>query len=421
MKRVICLVLGALMLLSAAGCGAGPSEAKPAGKGVEDLMAQITARDVGYNEDHLEAGEKLSDFAVRLLQAANEAGENTLISPLSVLYALAMTANGAREETLAQMEAVLGMEIGDLNGYLCGLRKSLEGSEDGVLSMANSIWFRDAARFTPEQDFLQCNADYYGAELYRAPFDDSTLKAINSWVKDRTHGMIPEILDRIPDEAVMYLVNALAFEGEWPQPYEEYQVRDGIFTLADGTQRDAEFMYAQDGIVLRDEHAKGFMKYYKGGRFVFAALLPDEDVSVEDYVASLTGERLHSILDHPDPRPVLTAIPKFETEYDTELSGVLKAMGMTDAFDGDLADFTALGRSEEGNIYIGRVLHKTFLSMGEKGTRAGAATAVEAVAECDIESFEPEQIYLDRPFVYMLVDLRTGGPFFIGTMMDVAA
>ena len=425
MKRVICLMLSALMLLSAAGCGAAPSKAKPVGRGVEDLMAQITARTVTESEDLTAHGAALTDFAVRLLQAAGREGENVLVSPLSVLYALAMTANGARGETLAQMEAALGMDRDTLNRYCSALRQSLTEQEDGRLDAANSIWFTEASRFTPEQDFLQRNADYYGADIYRAPFDDSTLQDINGWVKEKTHGMIPQILDRIPQSAIMYLVNALAFEAEWPEPYEKGQIWEGTFTLADGTERTVEFMHGEEHTFLRDQHAKGFVKYYKGGRYAFAALVPDEGVSLEEYAASLTGERLHELLAaallSSLPRTVMTAIPKFETDYDTELSEALRAMGMTDAFEAARADFADLGHSEAGNIYIGRVLHKTFLSMAEQGTRAGAATVVEMRDECAYIGEEPETVNLDRPFVYMLLDLETLAPFFIGSMLDPAA
>ena len=428
MKRVLCMILSALLILSLAGCGAGSAGTgntvvSPGGK-TEDLMAQITARQVAVPDD-VDGGEALTDFAVRLFRAANETDRNTLISPLSVVYALAMTANGARGETLAQMKDALGMDVGgDWNETLNALRQSLNRQEGSRLDMANSIWFTQNSRFTPEQDFLQCNADYFGAELYRAPFDDSTLQAINNWVKEKTHDMIPEILDRIPEEADMYLVNALAFEAEWAEPYDEYAVLEGNFTLSDGTVKDVDFLWSSEGAFLPDGNARGFIKYYKGGRYAFAALLPDEGVRLEDYVASLTGERLYQLLSQPKLVSVTAAVPKFEAEYATELAVALQTLGMKDAFDRDLADFSALGHSENGNLYIGRVLHKTFISVGEKGTRAGAATVVEMPEATSAEPEpvpEPERVILDRPFVYMLVDLETGAPFFIGTMLDPAA
>jgi serpin B len=135
-------------------------------------------------------------------------------------------------------------------------------------------------------------------------------------------------------------------------------------------------------------------------------------------VASLDGASLHALLAKPQYTTVNTSIPKFETACDFEMSEILKSMGMTDAFDANAADFSGLGSYADGNIYIGRVLHKTFLSLGEQGTRAGAATVVEMVGESAAPQ-EPKRVCLDRPFVYMLVDLENKIPFFLGTAMSV--
>ena len=360
-----------------------------------------------------------TDFALRLFRASNEKGKNTLISPLSVLCALSMTANGAKGETREQMEATLGMSAEELNLYLYSYMNSLPTGEKYKLSLANSIWFRDDERFTVNEDFLQINADYYGAGAYKAPFDKSTKKDINNWVKENTDGMIPEVLDEIPPEAVMYLVNALAFEAEWSDIYEKKQVRDGTFTKEDGTKQSAEFMYSEEHRYLEDEKATGFMKYYRGNKYAFVALLPNEGVTVSEYLNSIDGEALNALLSAPKGISVQAAIPKFETEYSTEMSEILKSMGMSLAFDEDNADFSGLGRSSAGNIYISRVIHKTFISVAEKGTKAGATTVIEMADKSDSGPDEIKRVYLDRPFVYMLVDCENNIPFFIGTMMDI--
>ena len=385
----------------------------------KDLMAGITPNQVNALDDLSSQNADVTDFAIRLFKASEENGKNTLISPLSVLCALAMTANGAEEETLAQMEEVLGMTTEELNLYLYSYMQNLPQGEKYKLSLANSIWFTEDERFTVNQDFLQTNADYYGADIYKAPFNDQTCKDINNWVKQNTDEMIPEILDEISADAIMYLVNALAFEAEWSEIYEKQQVRDGKFTKEDGTKQDVELMYGVEGTYLEDENATGFKKYYKGGKYAFVAMLPNEGVSVSDYVASLNGESLNTLLNNTQHTTVHTAIPKFETEYNVEMSTILKDMGMTKAFDIYNADFEGLGTSTAGNIFINRVLHKTFISVGEKGTKAGAATVVEMADGAAAEPQEPKEVYLDRPFVYMLIDCENNIPFFIGTMMDV--
>ncbi len=385
----------------------------------KDLMEGITPNNVNTLDDLSSQNADVTDFAIRLFKVSEESGKNTLISPLSVLCALAMTANGAEEETLQQIETVLGITTEDLNLYLYSYMKNLPQGDKYKLSLANSIWFTEDERFTVNQDFLQANADYYGADIYKAPFNEQTKKDINNWVKQNTDEMIPEILDRVPVDAIMYLVNALAFEAEWSAIYEKNQVREGVFTKEDNTKQNVDFMYGSEGTYLEDENAAGFMKYYKGGKYAFVAMLPDEGVSVSDYIASLTGESVNALLTNPQHTTVYTAIPKFETEYSVEMSEILKNMGMPKAFDPNNAEFEGLGTSNAGNIFISRVLHKTFISVGEKGTKAGAATVVEMDDGAAAEPQEPKEVYLDRPFVYMLIDCENNIPFFIGTMMDV--
>ena len=385
----------------------------------KDLMEGITPNNVTAMDDLSSQNADVTDFAIRLFKASEESGKNTLISPLSVLCALAMTANGAEEETLQQMEEVLGMTTEDLNLYLYSYMKNLPQGDKYKLSLANSIWFTEDELFTVNQDFLQTNADYYGADIYKAPFNEQTKKDINNWVKQNTDEMISEILDRVPVDAIMYLVNALAFEAERSAIYKKDQVREGVFTKEDNTKQNVDFMYGSEGTYLEDENAAGFMKYYKGGKYTFVAMLPDEGVSVSDYIASLTGESVNALLTNPQHTTVYTAIPKFETEYSVEMSEILKNMGMPKAFDPNNAEFEGLGTSNAGNIFISRVLHKTFISVGEKGTKAGAATVVEMADGAAAEPQETKEVYLDRPFVYMLIDCENNIPFFIGTMMDV--
>lgn len=411
--RLMSLLLMGVMAVNLTGC-AKKIEAK-------NLMDDIKPNTVNASEDLSTENREVTDFAMRLFKAGYVDGENMLISPLSVLSALAMTANGAQDETLLQMENTLGMTKDKLNRYVYSYMENLPQGKNYKLSLANSIWFTEDKRFTVNQDFLQTNADYYGAGIYRAPFNDETCEDINRWVKDNTDGMIEKIINNIPAEAVMYLVNALAFEAEWSDIYEKHQVREGVFTKEDGSTQEVKLMYGSDGAYLEDENASGFIKYYKGGKYAFVAMLPKEGVKIADYVATLDGEKVSGMLQNPKYVTVRTAIPKFKTGYEVEMSGILTRMGMERAFDEKRAEFGALGTSTDGNIFISRVLHKTFIEVGEKGTRAGAATVVEKADGAAMEMEEPKEVYLDRPFVYMIIDCENNIPFFIGTMMDAGS
>ena len=409
---VLALICSVLVPLS--GCSAGTLSA-------DNLSANIRPQEVFPLSDSRHAAAGAAGFAVRLLQGCAEDGENTLISPLSVLSALGMTVNGAQAETRRQMEQALGLPADTLNDWLYTLRAGLPDEKSCAVHLANSLWMTDHGRFTANRDFLQTNADYYGADLYRLPLNDDACRKINRWVKDRTDGMIPEILDAIPDNAVLYLVNALAFDAAWQTVYTAPHVHDSVFTLEDGTRCDVSLMYSAEYRYLEDDGARGFMKPYEGGKYAFAALLPDAGMSVADYAAALTGARLHALLTAPADEKVIAAIPKFESEWSADLRSVLEQMGMTDAFDPELADLSALGRSEAGNLFISRVLHKTYISVTETGTRAGAAAAVETKDGAAAPDKEPQRVTLDRPFVYMIVDMESGFPIFMGTMMNPGA
>ena len=410
MKKLIALILALATLLSLTACAVS-----------QDLMKDVPAKAVDVLPDMDAGAAATADFGVRLFQTTMEEGKNTLISPLSVLYALAMTANGADSETLAQMEQVLGMDAENLNSFMLAYMDQLPEGTAYKMSVANSIWFKDDPRFEVKESFLQTNADYYGASIYKAAFDQGTLNDINAWVKKHTDGMIPEILDKIPEDAIMYLVNALAFEAEWDEIYEKTQVWGGDFTTEDGTRQDVEMMHSQENAYLEDDLATGFIKYYKGRKYAFSALLPNAGVTVSEYVDSLTGEHLLEMLSDPEHVQTIVTLPKFETEYDIEMSAHLEAMGMPDAFDYRVADFSRMGTytGEDVNICIDRVIHKTFISVAEKGTKAGAATVVEMDTEGAMSVEDYREVVLDRPFVYMLIDCETNLPFFIGTMMNV--
>ena len=407
MKKTILFVLALALLLG--GCG---------GAGAEDLTkdfrpSQTAAEYTG------EAGPVVTDFGIRLLRETTEPGKNTLISPLSIITALSMTANGADGDTLLQMEEVLGADIGTLNPMLKAILED-PGTET---AMANSVWIKDTPTLTVADSFLQNNADWYGAGVFREPFDEATLRRINGWVEEHTDGQIRDMLDRIHPDAVMYLVNALSFEADWETPYEGYQVHDRIFTTESGEERTVTMMYSEEGLYLETEKATGFLKYYGGRRYAFAALLPTEGTAVAELAASLDGAALREALTGPLEITVHAAMPKFESEYSAELEDVLTRMGMTDAFDYRKANFSRMGTTtDDTNLCIGRVIHKTKITVAEEGTKAGAATMVEMRAEGAAEIQEESRtVILDRPFLYMIVDTELMEPVFIGILADPQA
>ncbi len=382
----------------------------------------------GY-QNYKEFIDSQTKFTVDLFQRtySEGKGQNDLISPYSVVQALGMTANGANGKTLEEMEKVLGdgMPIESLNRYFRGEREMTVNKSEWAkwsFSTANSIWaINDRSRIQVLPSFIQNCVDYYASDFYIAPFDDTTLNDVNNWVNEKTNKMIPKILEAIEPDDVMYLVNAVAFEAEWAEQYEEHMVSGGKFTAADGTVQEAKMMESYE-TYIGDENTDGIVKDYSGGRYAFAALLPDENTPIDKYIEELTPEKLTDLLLSrcgKNHQQADAKLPKFKCEYENELNGELEAMGMPTAFNRG-ADFTNMSAIADVHpIHIGYVKHKTFIDLDEKGTKAAAATIVVMKDEC--APMKPEkEIVFDRPFVYCIFDTDTNIPMFIGVLNSLS-
>ena len=267
--------------------------------------------------------------------------------------------------------------------------------------------------------FVKDVVTYYYPDMYKAPFNEQTVSDINAWVNNETNGMIPEILDAIPADAVMYLVNAIAFK---KHIYIDAQIyEDCTFTNCDGTTSQVTMLHSKENRYFTLGNGQGFIKPYKGRKYSFVAILPDEGVSTEEYLNNISAYSVDFAKDVREAgvEDVIVEMPEFTLDYDIELSDVYKSMGMDIPFDGQRADFTKMLSTASGEPYecwIGRILHKTHIEVDRKGTKAAAATVVEMEAKCTAEEVftEPRQIILDRPFVYAIVDNETGMPIFLG-------
>ena len=372
-----------------------------------------------------EASENLPDhpitkFGVPLLKNTLEKakeGENVLISPMSAWTVLCMVEAGANGETKKQMQEVLAITEGDYLTYAKNFAFQLPEKDEYKVHMANGIWYKNVRSLHVEDYFLQYNKTFFDAAAYKAPFDDSTLQNINNWVSKNTDGMIPGILEEIKREDVIYLINALSFDAKWNKIYNETDIWKDTFTTETGEETLVTMLHSDENIYLEDENTTGFMKYYSDQKYAFVALLPKEGMTVTEYVESLTAEALQNLFDNKSQTKVKTSMPKFTAEYGFNMNEILIQMGMTDAFSDSNADFTKMATSDFGNIYIGSVDQKCFIAVDEYGTKAGAATAVAMANKMMLE--KKKEVYLNRPFVYMIVECETYEPLFMGTIMNV--
>ena len=420
LRNAILLLLTVCMLmstLSLSGCTV-PIKA-------QELSADYTrtATEEGQVTDTFKAA--MADFAMTLTNTtvvrdkAELDRANHLVSPLSAMICLSMMANGAKGETLAQMEDVLGMPIGELNKALYAYTSNLYVGEDCKVSVADSIWYREGDSFTVKEEFLQACADWYAAQQYAAPFDEQTRQDINKWVETYTDGMIDSILDQpISPSTVMYVINALVFDAKWQKEYEKSDVKKREFTALDGTVSTVEMMHSDEGTYLTVPDGYGVARPYKGGAYSFVGLLPAEGVDIYDFAASLDGEAWMAMWAGKTSETVYTRIPEFTYDSFMDLTPVLQDMGMTDLFNVGLADLSGIGSGADGNLFCSGVYQKTFIEVNRHGTKAAAVTWGNL--ECgNAAPVEPKYVYLDRPFVYAIVDNATGLPLFIGVVTDL--
>ena len=411
MKKLLALLLSAVSLVQLCACAAGPERAEPLSDSQEgrivNLMAQIEATqpaDPAAPDDSCEA--LAAEFAVAILQNSRlQERENLILSPYSILCALAMTANGAQRETLAQMEEIMGMSSQELNRYLY----QISAAARQEMVSANSIWFREGFNVAPS--FLENTAGYYGAAAYQAPFDELTVRQMNDWVSQQTGGRIEEIIQELNEDDRMVLLNALAFSGVWVEPYSQEDIQEGSFTAADGTMQTVQMMNSAEHSYLQDSLATGFIKEYENG-YRFVALLPNEGISMEDYLASLTGAGLLNTIENSRNTRVSVSMPMLEAETSLSLKEVLTAMGMELPFS-SMADFSAMG---QGDLYLSEVLHKTSLKIDEQGTQAGASTSVIVTEKSASRSLS---VVLNRPYVMAIMDGQTGTILFMGVVNQI--
>ncbi|MDR0232375.1 MAG: serpin family protein [Dysgonamonadaceae bacterium] len=349
-----------------------------------------------------------------------EKTSNVFISPLSVSMALSMTLNGAKEQTFEEMKNALrisGFSMDEINEYCQTLKNALLKVDTSTeFSIANSIWYKQG--FSVENNFLNVNKKYFGAEVTEADFSNpATLKRINQWCSDNTKGKIPTILDEIPADALMYLINAIYFKGIWKYQFDKKQTFDGTFYNESGVKHLIKMMNQIGNFeYFTDENARYLTLPYGNGAFSMRLLLPNENKTVEDVINHINPQSWQNISDYSAVIKVRLQLPRFKAECKYLLNEeALPKMGMVIPFS-DNADFT--GISKEGGIKISRVIHKTYVSVDEEGTEAAAVTAVEIV-EMAMPPQTTINYIVDKPFVFVIQENSTGIILFAGVIKEL--
>lgn len=439
-KKMICMIcaglLSVLMFVSAASpayAAASPEKPKIVSSDDEDQFTEKTISASSKNKTDKYKAKKVAakkpdkvfakaaaDASLKLLKETmkqTKGGKNVLISPDSIITASMIMGNGAKGKTRTEIEKAFGkLSIKKYNQYLASLHKKLGKSDLLTYKVANSIWYK-AGSISIKKAYLQKLVDYYGAEVYAAPFEDNTVTDINSWVYNNTKGKIDSILERLEPQARVVLLNAVYFKGSWADPYSDTVKRK--FTKANGKKQTVDMLEGVEHTYVNIGGADGFVKYYSGGDMAFLGILPPKGMTVDQYVNKLKGSDIVNgykkrQTDHID---VFTRMPQFKYDYSISMNDVFRKMGVKKAFT-DSADFSYMSGQP---VAIDDILHKTFINLDKDGTEAAAVTAMvmKASSAYDPEKRIRKKVYLNRPFVYAIIDTKTGMPMFIGVVKQI--
>ena len=451
MRAILCILLAALML---AGCGGVEEEVCQSERPMPAMdLTQYAAAEAVYpvfprepryedyvnesgegdwdayfaaQETYLEElrkmgkGENVEDGAVRRFadQTVGEiftSGENTVYSPISLYVALGMLAEVTDGETKQQVMKLLdAADAGALRQQIKKLWVSVYQDGNAVCRLANAAFLREDADV--KQAAVDALAEWYYASSYWVPMGTAEAdEAVASWLSRQTGGLLSEEAGNIRTEEdnLLRLYNTIYYKAGWQEPFESGQTKTDTFTVADGTKQQADFMHqTETGDVLRGEGYTAAPKRLKYGRMVF--VLPEEGVTPESllvrdgFLTELTGE--YSFAD------VVWSVPKFDVKASVELEDVLRALGVTDAFDEAAADLTPL---TDGIAYVDSVMQATRVKIDEGGVEAAAYTEIVIIDTAAMEPPPVVEMDLSRPFAFVIFD-GNDVPLFVGTVQTMA-
>ncbi|MFP4339549.1 MAG: serpin family protein [Cyclobacteriaceae bacterium] len=411
-KRIFPLILAALSLLTAC-----------SDENIGSMNNAPNLRELSVPEQELVQTSNNFAFDIfRQVEALSE-DKNIFISPLSISMALHMTANGATAETKEEMKAVLGVSqlsdaeanqaVEDLTDLLLSMDRKV------ALSIANSIWFTNS--LTLEDEFAQLIEKHYNGRIEGLDFGntEAVRNTINGWVEQKTNGKIKNLLEGISPDAVMYLINAIYFKADWQYKFDKDKTKAEAFYPEAGSSVQVPTMFSA-GIKFRSYHHNKFRLVelpYGNGQFKMSILLPHPGFTTDDVLAELDAESFSQWSSQADTMNTEFYMPRFKSEFKTELKPSLMALGMERPF-GPGADFSHFFQEDIGSaLQISKVIHQSFIEVNESGTEAAAATAVE-IGRTSAGPKDPPVVRIDRSFIYLIHEKQSGAILFAGKMLN---
>lgn len=387
---------------------------------------KANANNTTFNKQNFNSmNEKLvqanTNFGFKLFSQifAKDSNKNIFVSPSSVAIALQMTYNGAAGDTqqaMAQTLQLQGMSLAEINQSQLALTQSLTKIDPKVqLDIANSLWLKQGFPFKPE--FLQTTEKYYQVKITNLDFNNpNSVNIINDWVSQNTNSKIPTIIDSIEPSAVLFLINAIYFKGNWQKEFSKSDTKEQPFTLLNGTRKQHPLMSQKSKYSYYENNEfQAISLPYGSGRLSMYVFLPKTNVKLADFYNKLTAENWQQWMKQFSLKDGEIILPKFKLEYNLTLNEALKALGMEVAFQ-DRANFSNMTSQE---VQIDEVKHKTFVEVNEEGTEAAAVTSIGIrVASAPMREEPPFKMLVDRPFFCAIRDNQTGTILFMGSIVD---
>ncbi|MBD5470107.1 MAG: hypothetical protein HDR19_03030 [Lachnospiraceae bacterium] len=367
--------------------------------------------------------EALKEFSYQLFRENTEE-ENPVLSPVSAYIALSMVGIGAQNGTQEEFTSVLG-DYADITAICDNVMTTLPtSSENTTVTLANSVWVDDA--FTVYDDWLADTTSTMRSEVFNINLSDfDVVGKMNDWVKRNTNGLIEDIVDGpFDDSASLALFNTLYFKAKWENSFASESVYEDTFYTEDKNEQNTQMMHKESELqYIANDFAEGVILPYRNmeegdGNFAFVALKPiDEDTAIRDVCDELTETVIEEMLLNKQIIRINLKLPKFEMSFDKELNESLEKMGLKSAFNAASADFGGIGESSLGpqgnNLYIDLVRQKAKIIVDEEGTEAAAATGI-MMRFAAARPQEAKDVWFDRPFVYLIMDMDKEIPLFIG-------
>lgn len=427
MKKLFLFMLPAIAAL--ASCSSS-DDSIGEGEMVIDMLPKTRA--VELTEEQRGFVNKNTDFSFDLFRAISQMPEgkkSSIISPISVTYVLGMLNDGASGNTAKEITSVIGFGEGKtqaVNEFCKKLIEEVPQTDPSVtLEIANTIIGNDYRNVRFESQYESDLRTYYNAEVASLDFSrkSEALAHVNGWCNDKTHGMIPEILNesKLNANALLLLMNAIYFKATWTEKFDPADTRDKTFTTEGGQTLSLPMMHRKALAQYSENDVCTMLNlpYGSGDKWSMKVLLPREGKTVDDVIASLNAESWQQLRYNGWSPNVDIEMPRFKTTFETDLIEPLSAMGAPTMFMPGVAEFPNICSNYKKDIYVFLMKQKAAIEVDEEGTKASAVTVAglvdSACGPWGIEKPLNVDFHANRPFVYVIQEASTGVIFFLGT------